>query len=45
MDHIFMNSENGLTSDHHRLFLILWDKVNLKRSDQVISNLSIYYTW
>ena len=47
MDTIFMNSENSKTSDPHRLFLNLTDKINLTRSDKYValSNLSIYYTW
>ena len=48
MDAIFINSENIKTSDHHRLFLNLADKINLKRSDKYValSSLSIYYnTW
>ena len=47
MDTIFMNSENRKTSDPHRLFLNLADKINLTRSDKYValSNLSIYYTW
>ena len=42
-----MNSENSKTSDPHRLFLNLTDKINLTRSDKYValSNLSIYYTW
>ena len=42
-----MNSENSKTSDPHRLFLNLADKINLTRSDKFValSNLSIYYTW
>ena len=42
-----MNSENNKTSDPHRLFLNLTDKVNWKRSDKYValSNLSIYYAW
>ena len=42
-----MNSENSKTSDPHRLFLNLTDKINLTRSDKydALSNLSIYYTW
>ena len=41
-----MNSENGKTSDPHRLLLNLSNKINLKRSDKYIPlpNLSIYYT-
>ena len=47
MDTIFMNSENSKTSDPHRLFLNLTDKISLTRSDKYValSNLSIYYTW
>ena len=47
MDTILMNSENSKPSDHHRLLLILTDKINLKRSDKYVAllNLSIYYTW
>ena len=52
MDTIFMSSENSKTSDPHRLFLNLIDKINLKRSDKyfalllyVALYLSIYYTW
>ena len=46
MNTIFMNSENGETSDPHRPLLNLSDKINLKRSDKyvVLSNLSMYYT-
>ena len=42
-----MNSKNSKTSDPHRLFLNLTDKIDLKRKDQYIalSNLSIYYIW
>ena len=42
-----MNSENGKTSDPHRLLLNLSNKINLKRSDKYVPlpNLSIYYTW
>ena len=42
-----MNSENGKTSDPHRLLLNLSNKINLKRSEKYValSNLSIYYTW
>ena len=47
MDTIFMNSENSKTSDPHRLFLNLTDKISWTRSDKYValSNLSIYYTW
>ena len=34
MDTIFMNSENSKTSNSHRLFLNLLDKINLKRSEK-----------
>ena len=42
-----MNSENSKTSDCHRLFLNLKDKIDLRRKDKCIalSNLSIYYAW
>ena len=42
-----MNSENGKTSDYHRLQLSLSDTINLKRIDKYValSNFSIYYTW
>ena len=44
MDTICMNSRNSKSSDPHRLFLNLSDKINLKRSNKYIdlSNLSIY---
>ena len=47
MNTIFMNSENSKTSDLHRLFLNLLDKINWDRTDKYValSNLSIYYTW
>ena len=46
MDTIFLNSGNSKTSDPHRLFVNLWNKTNLKRSDKYValSNLSLYYT-
>ena len=42
MDTIFINPENGKTSDAHRLLLNLSHKINLKRKDKyvVLSNLS-----
>ena len=42
-----MNSGNSKTSDCHRLFLNLRDKIYLKSSDKsvALSNLSIYYTY
>ena len=47
MDTIFMNSENGQTTDLYKLLLKLLDKINLKRSDKYIalSNFCIYYAW
>ena len=43
MNTIFMNSKNSKTSNSHRLFLNLTDKINLKRSDRYValSNLSL----
>ena len=42
-----MNFKNSKTSDLHRLFINLENKINLKRTDKYValSNLSIYYTW
>ena len=42
-----MNSESSETSDPHRLFSNLSDKINLKKSDKYVAlpNLSIHYTW
>ena len=37
MDTVFMNSENSKTSDRHRLLLNLSDKINFKRSVNVLS--------
>ena len=34
MDTIFLNSENSKTSNSHRLFLNISDKINLKRSEK-----------
>ena len=47
MNTIFMNSQNSKTSETHRLFLNVTDKINLKRSDKYVplSNLSVYQTW
>ena len=47
MDAIFMNSENGKTSDPHRILLNLSDVTNLNGSDENVasSSLSIQYTW
>ena len=41
MDKIFMNSENGRTSEYHVLVLKTADKLK----SVALSNLSIYYTW
>ena len=45
MNAIFMSSKNSKTSDPHKLWLNLADKINLKRSDKYValSNLSICY--
>ena len=42
-----MNFGNSKTSDLHRLFLNLTDKIDLRRKDKniALSNLGIYYTW
>ena len=47
MNTIFMNSENSVTSDLHRLSLNLTGKINLSWKSKYIalSNLGIYYTW
>ena len=47
MNIIFMNCENGKTSDTHSLLLNITDKIHLKGKNKYIpsSNLSIYYTW
>ena len=41
-----MHSENSKTSDPHRLFFNLSDKISLKRSNKYVAlpNLNIYYT-
>ena len=46
MDTVFMNSENGKTSEPHVLILKLTNKLNLRIGEKIIalSNLSIYYT-
>ena len=46
MDSIFMNSEYHKTFEPHVLILKLTDKLDLRRSEKIItlSNLSIYYT-
>ena len=47
MDTIFMNSENGRTSEYQVLLLKLVDKLDLRGNQKsvALSNLSIYYTW
>ena len=46
MDTIFINTENGRTSEHHVLLLNLTNKIDLRSEKTVaLSNLSIYYTW
>ena len=47
MNTIFRNSKNSKTSDPHRLFLNLTDRIDLRRKDEFIalSNRRIYYTW
>ena len=45
MDTIFINSENGITSEPHVLILKLTNKLNLRIGEKIIAlpNLSIYY--
>ena len=47
MDAIFMNSENGRTSEYYVLVLKLTSKLDLRgcQKSVALSNLSIYYTW
>ena len=47
MDTIFMNSENGKSSEYDVVVLKLADKLDLRRGPKsvVLSNLSISYTW
>ena len=46
MDTIFINTENGRTSEYHVLLLNLTNKIDLRSENTVaLSNLSIYYTW
>ena len=43
MNTILMNSENSKTSDPHRLFLNLTDKIDLRKDKKIaLSNFSIY---
>ena len=39
-----MNFENSKIYNLHRLVVNLLDKINLKRSDVALSNLSFYFT-
>ena len=46
MDTIFINTENGRTSEYHVLLLNLTNKIDLRSEKTIaLSNLSIYYTW
>ena len=47
MDTIFMNSEDGKTSNPYRQLLNLRDNIYLRKKDKYValSNPSIYYTW
>ena len=47
MDTILTNSKNSKTSDPHKLWLNLSEKIDLLRSNKYValSNLSIYDTW
>ena len=46
MNTIFINTENGRTSEYHVLLLTLTNKIDLGIEKFVaLSNLSIYYTW
>ena len=47
MDIIFINSKSSGTSNLHRLFLNLTNKMNFRRSEKsvALSNFSIYNTW
>ena len=46
METIFINNENGKTSEPHRFRLYFTDKLDLRRSKAVaLANSSIYYTW
>ena len=44
MDTIFMNSENSKTSDPHRLLINLTDKINLKRSENMLLYQTLVFT-
>ena len=45
MNTVFINYENGETSDPHRLLLNLTDNLRRKDKNIALSNLSCYYTW
>ena len=46
MDTIFINTENGRTSEYHVLLLNLTNKIDLRsEKPAALSNLRIYYTW
>ena len=46
MDTIFINTENGRTSEYHVLLLNLTNKIDLRSEKTVaLSNLSVDYTW
>ena len=47
MNSIFMNSENGRSSEYHILVLKLANKLDLRRVQKsvALSNRSIYYIW
>ena len=47
METIFINTENGGTSEPHKFKLNLTDKLNLKNpyKNMALANLSICYTW
>ena len=47
MDTIFMNSENGKTSETHVLVLKLTNKLDIRTGEKItaLSNLCIYCTW
>ena len=46
MDTIFINTENGRTSEYHVLLVNLTNKIDLRSEKTVaLSNLSIYYIW
>ena len=44
MDTIFMNSENSKTSDPHRPLLNLSNKINFKRSDNMLLYQTLAFT-